>query len=795
MVARLLRCEPCVGTPLAHPRFRDDVPPMLRALWVTLVRLAFAPLWWLRRLLKRPKPRWVRLELRSSSVEIATPAPWWARFTGDVRRTPTDLSRVAALVDALVADSERRGLLLVIEPGSWGWSGAEGLRESIAKLRAAGNETVAFLPRGGGPKELFIALGCAKIVVSPPSTLSVPGFGTSSLYLGAVLERIGIRFERFARSDFKSAYETLERSSMSAGQRTQVEAMLSAFADALGVAVATREGCSRGALEARGYFDAAWAKECGLVDAALYEDELPDFLGVPKAKSKDADRHSYVSAGRYLAYQEERFLPRFRRRPFVAVVPIRGIIGDSGRVGGIAGIVSAIRRAARDPLAKAIVLYVDTPGGSALGSDLIHREVVCAKGRKPVVAAFGNVAASGGYYVSAPAHAIVARRLSVTGSIGVIAARPDVSELLHRIGAVRESVGDAPHAGLFDLSAPLSDASRMAFDRELDASYARFVGIVAEGRGREAADIEPLARGRVYLGEAAHSLGLVDSLGGFPEACRRAAELARDIDPGVGTLEPHVIRPENGQVPPPLEPPVAAILRAFGGIFGEFRGSRFAYLDPLVLDIDPDRGDALETAAATGLSWAGGVLRSMRLMIFALTVIGISACGGTVSHRAPGAMPDGGTFHGVWFSAEYGDMHLCQSNNSVVGEYTKQERHGVIRGTVTGDTLRFQWSEDREFIPGRPVSTHGHGIFVVNRSEEWNATTGRMERTGDWAFTGEWGMEDDELGGGHWNGVMQPRESPTRCYDSIRRTVRPNSAPPTADEIHFADEQSAPSAP
>jgi protease-4 len=791
---------------VARPGIRDDVPPMIRVLLVTLFRLVFAPFWWLRRLMGRPKGRWVRLKVGPDAVEVAVAPPWWTRFVGSVRRPPTNLQRVGDLVRELASDPDREGLLLVIEPLGLGWAAAEALRESLLALRASGKKTVAFLTRGGGAKELYVALACERIVASPPAMLMVPGFGTSSLYAGALLEKFGIRFERFARREFKSAYENLERDSMSEGQRTQVEALLAGFGRALDQSLGSRAGVTRTEIEARGMFDSEWAKSAGLIDAVLYDDELPGYLGLSRPKNADgAGREAFIAAPRYLAYREQRFFPRMPRRAYIAVVPVRGIIGDSGPVGGIDGIVGAIRRAANDPRARAIVLHVDSPGGSALGSDLIHREVVCARQKKPIVASFGNVAASGGYYVAAPANEIVARRLTITGSIGVIAARPSISELLTRFGVVRESVGDAIHASLFDPTGPLAPETRAAFDREIDTSYARFVRVVAEGRKRVDSDIEPLARGRVYLGEHAFELGLVDSLGGFPEAVRRAEALAKAKDPKLGSLEPVVVAPRPGALPPPLDPPVAALIRAFGALAWLGNGPRLAFLEPIALGFDADLGLALESGGAPGLSWLRGVTRSMRQMIFALAIGGLSVagitgagglvgCGPAMTNVRVNPMPEGATFHGVWFSSEYGEMHLCQTNNHVVGEYTKQERHGTVRGTVEGDQLHFEWAETRELIPGRPVETNGHGFFRVHRGDVWNANTGRDEPTGEWTLTGEWGMDEDEVGGGNWVAVMQPRESPDQCYNSIRRTVRPNT-PPGDGEIQFSDEGNPPPPP
>jgi protease-4 len=196
-------------------------------------------------------------------------------------------------------------------------------------------------------------------------------------------------------------------------------------------------------------------------------------------------------------------------------------------------------------------LWVDSPGGSAEASDLIHREVVRVKEKKPVVAYFGEVAASGGYYVAAHANAIVAQPLGLTGSIGVVSARLLASTLLDRIGVRTEVLRTGPHADFHSPHRPLSDAERAILDRELDAFYEAFVALVADGRGRPVEEIEPLARGRVWLAADAHQRGLVDELGGMEVAIER---LKRSIDlpeRALTRIRPMVVASYRLDAPPP----------------------------------------------------------------------------------------------------------------------------------------------------------------------------------------------------------------------------------------------------
>jgi protease-4 len=199
-----------------------------------------------------------------------------------------------------------------------------------------------------------------------------------------------------------------------------------------------------------------------------------------------------------------------------------------------------------------VLLWVDSPGGSAEASDLIHREVVRVKEKKPVVAYFGEIAASGGYYVAAHANAIVAQPLGLTGSIGVVSARLLASELLDRVGVRTEVLRTGPHADFYSPHRPLSDEERAIMNRELDAFYDSFVALVADGRGRPVDDIEPLARGRVWLAADAHRHGLVDELGGMDAAMERLKETIEAPDRVRARLRPMVVATYRLEPPPPV---------------------------------------------------------------------------------------------------------------------------------------------------------------------------------------------------------------------------------------------------
>jgi protease-4 len=287
----------------------------------------------------------------------------------------------------------------------------------------------------------------------------------------------------------------------------------------------------------------------GLADGTAYEDELTK----PKASS----------AARYMGARRAARLGPVLPRPSIAVIRVHGAIahgtgGAPALVGSFAFdrvIIRAIRAARRSRRVRGVVLHIDSPGGSALASDRIHHELVALARDKPLVACMANVAASGGYYVAAAAHSIVAQPTTLTGSIGVVAARFVTEPLLDRLGIVREVVKRGARADLMT-PRPLRDDEREALMREIDGVYRAFVRVVAEGRKRPTEEIEKVAEGRVWSGRDAKSVGLVDELGGFD----LALDLVRKrIGKGSERLEPVVLAPPRRSVPP-LPPPGASAL-------------------------------------------------------------------------------------------------------------------------------------------------------------------------------------------------------------------------------------------
>ena len=299
---------------------------------------------------------------------------------------------------------------------------------------------------------------------------------------------------------------------------------------------AIADGRKRTVEEVRGWVDAGpytagEAVERGLADAVADGEEIEEQLAAPgqeRARLVPLSAYRGPSLLGWPAYK------RLRSRPRVALVRVDGLIklGESvqlpwsPRAAGSDSVAQALRRAREDRSIKAIVLHIDSRGGSSLASELILRAVTRAAKEKPVVAFFDTVAASGGYMAAVGASAIVAAPTCLTGSIGVFGGKFEISGLLDKLGVGRALLRLGRQAGLESSFAPFNPDERAAMDREIERTYRDFLAAVAQGRKRSVEEIEPLAGGRVYTGLRALEAGLVDELGGFEDALARAKALA-----------------------------------------------------------------------------------------------------------------------------------------------------------------------------------------------------------------------------------------------------------------------------
>jgi len=524
------------------------------------------------RLLGRP-PDFVWLEISGALPEFETPVGFLRRR---INRgpAPVTLQALRERLGRISSDGRVRGVVLRIRDVEAGWAALEEARGELLAFREAGGRVAAYLADPVDTRSYYLACAAEEILVAPLVTVGVTGVRTRVTFFKDALEQLGIGAEVVAVSPYKSAGEPYTRNDFSPEAREQAGRLLDGRYEELLHAIGESRGIT--ANEAREAVDAApygpeEAVAARLLDGVLYEDELPERLGGGGERPRIAE---WASARRSLKTPYRRRVPRR-----VALVQVKGAIsrGRSRRVpvpvpflggerAGSESVVAALRGAERNRRIGAVLLHVESPGGDALASDLIWREVERVSAKKPVVVLMGNVAASGGYYVSAPAAHVVARGSTVTGSIGVITIRPAADRLYKRAGVNPVGLERGERAGLMDLSRRPTEDEILVLRHQIGLVYDEFKDRVSHGRNLP--ELDAIAGGRVWSGAEALDLGLVDGVGGFREAFRKACELG-----GVGEGSPsdvllRVSVPRAGRLAP--GEPAGVVEEVIDGVRREF---------------------------------------------------------------------------------------------------------------------------------------------------------------------------------------------------------------------------------
>ncbi len=388
--------------------------------------------------------------------------------------------------------------------------------------------------------QYYLASYADKIFINPMGGVYLNGFGLYRLYFKEALEKLQISYHVFRVGSFKSALEPLTRNSMSAEDRYQSRSWLNALWDNYIHDVAVQRHID--AADIQNYINkvptnlkeaegdlARLAKNYNLVDEILPQHEIKKYLAT--LSETDAEQgFKQVAVHRYLKNVKRSYQYGGTDRDIVALIVAQGtIIPGHNKPGaiGAASLTALLRQAAQDSAVKAVVLRIDSGGGSAFASEVIRQEILeLKKTGKPVVVSMGTVAASGAYWIAADADRIVASANSLTGSIGIFMAIPTFENTLGTLGIRRDGVGTTNLSGSLDLSAPLSAEVKDAIQLTLEHGYRTFLSVVAAGRDMQADDVQAIAQGRVFAGGKALEEGLVDQLGTLADALRSAAELA-----------------------------------------------------------------------------------------------------------------------------------------------------------------------------------------------------------------------------------------------------------------------------
>jgi protease-4 len=552
---------------------------------------AIASRWWGRR-----HPYHVlRIELGGDLPEV--PPELRLRDLGRRRSSAPDLLTLLATLRSAREDPELRMVVLDVHGLGAGWGTIQSVRRALLAVAAAGKPVWAYLTQPG-TRDYYLASAASRVLLAPAGVFDVTGLASEVVFVKGALDKLGVEAQLARAGRFKAAAEPFTRTDMSPEHRAMAEALLDdLYAQLVGDVAAARTLSAEAVRAAftEGPLLAPEAVRRGLVDAVAYPDELR--LAV-KERCGDAPPIELA------AYQRRR---AWSARRAALDAPVVGVLAVVGPIGGETlpgthdrptswrGFRRELETMADDARVAGIVLRIDSPGGSGLSSDLMWREIVQARRRKPVLVSMGNVAASGGYYLAAGADHVTAEAATLTGSIGVLAGKPVLRGLYDRLGVTKELVVRGNAARHSDYVA-LDDDNLAKLRGEAEAFYAEFVGKVAAGRGLTAAAVESVAEGRVWTGRQAIARGLVDALGGIEEAL---GELKRRLGVPVESRLALVRRPRARSVwrsALARLTPHAALGDALAMVAPVLRGERLLAVMPFLLRFVSD-GAAAASAA------------------------------------------------------------------------------------------------------------------------------------------------------------------------------------------------------
>ncbi len=524
--------------------------------------------------------------------------------------------RLRAIADA----NNVKGVVFVFQGFSAGLGTLQNVRRAISRLREAGKEVIVYTPYLD-MAHYYVATAADKIIAPPGVQFEVLGLRMEAIFLKDALAQVGIEMDVVQISPYKTALNTLGQAAMTPEEEEQLTWLLEDRYDMLTADMADGRCLSQADMQSlidRAPLFAEEALAEGLIDAIAYEDELAYLLAgerelEPELKAEEeeerggdggdggeadlptAEKQTRPKA-RLATWSEARGQlmekSRRRRKQFIGVVSLEGSImmGPSrqppidlplpflgGSTAGEATLVRLLRQAEEMDDMAALIFHVDSGGGSALASDLIGRQIERISQKKPVVVYMGNVAASGGYYVSAAAQHIMCQQGTITGSIGVISGRVSTKGLYEKLNVHQASLQRGARAGLYQDSAPLTDEERSIFWAGIVNNYEQFKQVVANGRQLPVEELDAICEGRVWTGRQAQAHQLVDSFGDFVDAVHKAAEMAGwKIDDGtalpVANLYPRdgryiLPRPFEAKETPPA--PEDALLELGRMLFGE----------------------------------------------------------------------------------------------------------------------------------------------------------------------------------------------------------------------------------
>lgn len=465
---------------------------------------------------------YLELKLSGTIQEKAIPDLMTSLFLG---RQP--LSMFDIWVNINKAKVDRRIECLVLHLGylECDWAKISEIREAILDFRKAGKKAYAYIEEAPElDKEYYLATACDKIILHPLGWLGINGLGGYIPFFKRTLDKLGIEAEFEHVDEYKTAYNMFTEEGFTPAHREMMESLYSDLFSNYVKALAEARGKSEEQIKELidiSAFQGEQALEAGLVDDLLYQDQLDELL---EEKGKKIHRITH--------YQYLKIKPTsvglYRGKKIALIYGMGPIhIGEGfSQTMGSATIARWIRTARKDKSIAGVVFRVDSPGGSAVASDVIWREVILTKKEKPFVVSMSDVAGSGGYWVAMGANKIVAQPQTLTGSIGVLGGKFNMSRFYEKLGVTSEKITFGKNADMFSTHRSLTPEDRARLKKELLWIYDKFLGKVALGRNMSKEEVDRIGKGRVWTGSQAKKLGLVDEIGGLSHALELVKELA-----------------------------------------------------------------------------------------------------------------------------------------------------------------------------------------------------------------------------------------------------------------------------
>jgi protease-4 len=446
---------------------------------------------------------------------------------------PQSLGSLLAQFRKAKVDKRITAVMLDIDMSDAGWAKSEEIRGVIEDFRASGKPVYAYMETSLN-KDYYIATACDKIFVPPPGELFTIGLAADVMFFRGSLDKLGIYPDMYQIGKYKSAGDTFTQKEMTPAHREFINSLLDDLYGRYVEGIAKARSKSPEDVKAlidNAPYSASQAKDAGLIDGALYRDDVEKELK-KRLGYKDSDELAIARSGDYRQISQESL--GLNKGERIAVIYASGDItsgkstfsGSGQETIGSESLVKTINEARDDKTIKAIVLRVDSPGGSGLASDIIWRALEMAKVKKPIVVSMSDVAASGGYYIACNANKIIAEPSTITGSIGVVGGKPVIKGFYDWIGVSNEYVLRGKNAGMFRETEKFSDTERKKFVEFIGSTYDDFITKVAKGRGKEKTYVDSIGQGRVWTGRQGKENGLVDEYGGLDKAIEVAKQLA-----------------------------------------------------------------------------------------------------------------------------------------------------------------------------------------------------------------------------------------------------------------------------